>query len=524
MADPRRAVIYARISQSDGRDVTIDDQIRTGQQYARQQDWFIVDTIADVDVSAATFERPGWNKILKLARSRRIDVIIAKHPDRVSRDIDGKVTPSYFQMRDQILADLGVTLEFTSYTAFDTGTAAGWMGDRIGMLFAQFHIEQSREKAHLMRRQRLERGAWPGGILPLGTRLNESSELERDPEDWHVIEFVFRRWLDTNSIAQVVRDCAERGYRSRPRKKPGKTAMSRNRLDKTAVRRILTNRHYLGEMQAYGRTWRCAGGSLIDTDIFERANALLNGRRRSRSPEKRVYLLSGLVFEAATGLPMTGYFVDSKKRKRTYYYKPLKRLLSPEQQKLLPGLQMKLVPAEKLEAEVLKAFCDLADDPKIARFEAEAITEMEKALRILESELERENEYMQKCLQTYRMVLELKSAGHIPPEPETYELEQDILQRKNNLAELNEAISLIQAALGQHDLLTRTIKQISQLAGHIGDSERHYLRSLLSLVTGRIAVSPEGFELVLMGIQPENALTNVVSILGEGGIRTHVTR
>ena len=80
------AAIYARFSSENQREASIDDQIRVCTAYLARDSKSVVETYADYAVSGATTLRPGYQALLRDARARRFDVVIAELLDRFSRD------------------------------------------------------------------------------------------------------------------------------------------------------------------------------------------------------------------------------------------------------------------------------------------------------------------------------------------------------------------------------------------------------------------------------------------------------
>jgi DNA invertase Pin-like site-specific DNA recombinase len=81
-----RAVVYARYSSDQQREVSIEDQIRKCRQRIEREGWSLAQTYTDAAVSGASRLRPGYQKLLADARDHRFDVVVAEALDRLSRD------------------------------------------------------------------------------------------------------------------------------------------------------------------------------------------------------------------------------------------------------------------------------------------------------------------------------------------------------------------------------------------------------------------------------------------------------
>ncbi len=84
----KRAVIYARYSTDLQNDQSVEDQIRLCKAHAERLGLIVVGEFSDRAKSGASmFGRPGLAKLMQKADSDTFDVLVAEHPDRISRDI-----------------------------------------------------------------------------------------------------------------------------------------------------------------------------------------------------------------------------------------------------------------------------------------------------------------------------------------------------------------------------------------------------------------------------------------------------
>ena len=79
-----QCVIYSRVS-TDKQEA--DNQISQLQEYAKRQNWNIVEIITDVcSGSKSAAERTGLNKVFKMAHKKQFDVVLFWSLDRFSRE------------------------------------------------------------------------------------------------------------------------------------------------------------------------------------------------------------------------------------------------------------------------------------------------------------------------------------------------------------------------------------------------------------------------------------------------------
>ena len=83
---PLRVAIYARYSSDNQSQASIEDQVRICRERASREGWTVVDVCADYALTGSKKDRPQIQALLELARSGRIDGVLAESLDRVSRD------------------------------------------------------------------------------------------------------------------------------------------------------------------------------------------------------------------------------------------------------------------------------------------------------------------------------------------------------------------------------------------------------------------------------------------------------
>ncbi|MFW8636019.1 recombinase family protein [Cribrihabitans pelagius] len=81
-----RAAIYARYSSDLQRDASVEDQIRSCTDYAKDQGMEVVATYSDRAISGASLMRSGMQALLRDARGGAFDVLVSEALDRLSRN------------------------------------------------------------------------------------------------------------------------------------------------------------------------------------------------------------------------------------------------------------------------------------------------------------------------------------------------------------------------------------------------------------------------------------------------------
>lgn len=90
-----RVAIYCRLSEEDRNkeseeedSTSIQHQKLMLSEYAIRQNWNIQGIYSDDDYTGADRNRPDFNKVLKLAEKREIDIILCKSQSRFTRELE----------------------------------------------------------------------------------------------------------------------------------------------------------------------------------------------------------------------------------------------------------------------------------------------------------------------------------------------------------------------------------------------------------------------------------------------------
>jgi site-specific DNA recombinase len=146
---PKRAILYARVSTEEQMNgYSIPDQLRELRAYAAREGYVVVEEAVDDGHSGADPHRPGLRRVMELAESGTIDVVLAKKRNRLFR------SRLYRLLWDQDLGELGVKL----IALDDTGNR---FGDAMQDEFAEWEREEiaRRMQDRLLEKCRSERSA-----------------------------------------------------------------------------------------------------------------------------------------------------------------------------------------------------------------------------------------------------------------------------------------------------------------------------------------------------------------------------
>lgn len=214
------AAIYSRKSIFTGKGESIENQIELCKQYGKSLNITEYLEYEDEGASGKNTNRKNFQRLLQDAKEKKFDVLICYKLDRISRNVsDFSATLDMLREND---------IDFISITEkFDTSTPVGRAMVYIASVFAQLERETIAERVRDNMLQLAKTGRWLGGQEPYGFKsekvtyideeLNERSLMKLIPveEELELVKFMYSRYLEIQSITQVVKHLNLTGYRGK---------------------------------------------------------------------------------------------------------------------------------------------------------------------------------------------------------------------------------------------------------------------------------------------------------------------
>jgi site-specific DNA recombinase len=280
---PVRVALYSRISTDEANQPyslgAQDDRLRS---YVKsQENWKVWRTYED-QMTGTVLDRPGLQAALADAQQGLFDLLLVFRVDRLARSV---------RTLAAIIEDLDACgASFRSATEpFDTSMPAGRMMLQMLGVFAEF------ERATLIERitaglERKASGGFWNGKAPFGYVYgSQTGCLKEKPDEAAIVNKIFELYVsERNGCASIARWLNDNGYRNR----------LGNLWRQQAVRDIVANRAYLGEIPWKGESYVGKHEAIVDREVFANAQGLLEqrgeeaGRRRSNTTD---FLLTGLL-------------------------------------------------------------------------------------------------------------------------------------------------------------------------------------------------------------------------------------
>lgn len=313
---------YARVSTEKQRnEATIETQIERIKRHCEEKGYELLRIYCDEGVSGErTFlhDRPQGSLLLEAARRGEFEAVIVYHPDRLGR----KQTVSETVV-EQLYEELGILIYDVNNNT-DVTTPGGRLMFTMLSAFGVAEMSRIRERSLDGTLRQVKNGAWTGGIVPYGYRIEGRKKdarlrpsLEKIPgldiSEAELIQLMYRWAADDQLSCLKIANRLQAMGAPCSYERDGREILSNKRKQRTAnlwragrVRNMLVETTYKG-IHLWGKRQKKPRPnqelrpkiprvvpSLVDEATWERAQqTLLNNRLMSPRNSKRDYLLRG---------------------------------------------------------------------------------------------------------------------------------------------------------------------------------------------------------------------------------------
>ena len=304
------AVIYARYSSHNQREVSIEQQIAECTKHAAALGLRIVGTYEDRAISGKTDNRPRFQQMMRDAEKGKFQAVVAWKSNRIGRNM------LQAMVNEAKLDDYGVKV-FYAEEDFDD-TAAGRFALRNMMNVNQFYSENMAED--------ITRGLYDNankcmanGRQPLGYKRGADGKVMLDEPAAAVVREIFNRVAAGDLFVDIARDLNAKGIKT----SKGAT------WNKGSFQSICQNERYKG-IYIYGNV-RIVDGipRIVSDELWYKVQEAMRMKKNPVGTRHRVgaedYLLTGKLRCGHCGSYMTGVSGTSRNGELHYYYTCQKR-------------------------------------------------------------------------------------------------------------------------------------------------------------------------------------------------------
>lgn len=277
----KRAAVYCRISKDrTGQKAGVTRQETDCLGHVERNGYELVGTFVDNDMSAyAGKPRPEFERMVTLIRAGLIDVVVAWHPDRITRsltELEGVI---------DLLDTTACGVDTVTAGKWDLSTRSGRTQARLVGVVARDESEAKSERLREMHEHKARKGEYRGSTRHFGYNA-DGKGLVIVPEEAAVIRDAAQRVLAGETLHSIMRDLNERGI----------PTVTGRRWRTQTLKRTLTSWTVCGRREHRGEDVGAAMWEPILTrSERDRLHRLLCDPDRSRPAPARVALLAGLV-------------------------------------------------------------------------------------------------------------------------------------------------------------------------------------------------------------------------------------
>ena len=215
------AVIYARYSSHNQRDVSIEQQVKQCQEFALRSNLQIIEVYADRAISGKTDQRPNFQRMMREAEKKKFKYVIAWKSNRMGRNM------LQAMINEARLDEYGVRCLYTEEDFDDT--AAGRFALRNMMNVNQFYSENMAEDVMRGMMDNAQK-CMVNGPIPLGYRKGTNGKYEVEPKEAEVVKEIFERFHDGDLLVDIANDLNGRGIKTKAGNRWNKGSFHRMRF------------------------------------------------------------------------------------------------------------------------------------------------------------------------------------------------------------------------------------------------------------------------------------------------------
>lgn len=357
-----KAVIYPRYSSDNQREESIEGQIRECMEYAERNGITVIGTYIDRAMSAKTDNRPNFQKMIRDSYKGLFDLVIVWKLDRFARN---RYDSAHYKT---ILKKNGVKV-VSARESIAEGSE-GILLESVLEGYAEYFSADLAEKVTRGMMENALKCMNNGAGIPLGYYVDDTQHLQIDEKKAPYVREIFQRFADGEMIKSIIADLNARGATiSYKLKKSRKEVKSYERpLSYNTVRRILSNRKYIGEYKFKDIVIPNGVPAIIEEELFDKVQRRLEQNKKAPAKHKAEddYLLTTKLFCGKCKAMMVGECGTSHTAKTYRYYKCAN-------QKRKHNCDKKTVGKEYIEDKIVSAVAQKIMDDELMEYLADRL-------------------------------------------------------------------------------------------------------------------------------------------------------
>ena len=276
-----KVVIYARYSSHAQTEQSIEGQLKFCYEFARRNNYTIIEEYIDRAVSGKTDNRPAFQRMIDDSKKKQFQYVLVYQLDRFARNRYDSAT------NKAKLKKNGVRV--ISVRENITDDASGILMEAMLEGMAEYYSAELAQKVTRGMQLCAEKCLYTGGPSPaLGFKVNPDKTFSIDENTAKVVQAIFQMYADGKTVKEICDYLnARKIYSSRG-----------SAFNKNSLHHLLTNRRYIGIYTYKGTETPGGMPRIISDDLFNEVQDKMkkNAQAPARSRAKEEYILTTKLF------------------------------------------------------------------------------------------------------------------------------------------------------------------------------------------------------------------------------------
>ncbi len=299
-----KVVIYARFSSHSQTEQSIEGQLRECYEFAKRNDYVVVNEYIDRAISGMTDNRPAFLQMIEDSKKKEFDYVLVYQLDRFARS---RYDSANYKAK---LKKNGVRVLSARENISDD--ASGVLMESVLEGMAEYYSKELGQKVKRGINESLIKGNYIGGSVNLGYKIVDK-KWAVEPQEASLVEEIFKQYANGKFAKEICVDLNNKGFRNKQGRK----------FTVEIIAKMLRNRKYIGEFSCNGVVYNNIVPPIISTSLFEKCNKIMDQHKHRQKHKNRVedYILSSKLFCGYCGCTMTAESGNGKLGTRHRYYK-----------------------------------------------------------------------------------------------------------------------------------------------------------------------------------------------------------
>ncbi len=432
-----KAVIYARYSSDKLSEQSIDGQLRECYEFAKRNDYLVVDEYIDRALTGTSDKRPEFLKMIEDSKKKGFNYVIVYQLDRFARS---RYDSAFYKAK---LTKNKVRV--LSARENITDDASGILVEGLLESMAEYYSVELSQKTKRGMKETLIKGQWTGGFLPYGYDLVDQRLVINEKES-EIVRKSFNDILQGLRLKDIANELNSLGYKN----KVG------NSFQTSYISRMLKNRKYIGEISKSYEITESSIPAIVDEELFDAVNARLeqNHKRAGRYRAEEPYYLSGKAICSLCGSPIVADSGVSRLGQVYRYYKCSNRKKNGKHK-----CNKSILTKDKLETTIINKTIKDIFKPTVLNEIAKNITNSFNKELGKNIELDNYENHQKDVVKKINNLVAAIEQGIITPTTK-----EKLLSLENEKAEIESKIAIIKNRMIEPMTVEKTKKYLSNFA------------------------------------------------------------